>query len=272
MAELPLGRKQLKLSWSEAISGTELYDGEDVETFATDWHFHEGWQLVAVTRGERHYQFKSGSIVAKPGRLVLVPPRLVHRAHCLDQGNTNFRIATLPAVPLSAKAPAAPISWSAPRLFDTFISVFESLKIKENREPKEVVLSRLQTILGDSIASSTLVFSAPPAYVAQVESYLLKSLGEVPSLEALSSLAGVNRYHFAHAFTKHVGLSPLAFHTRARLMRSRKLISEGYSLADTSFSLSFSDQSHFGRHFKRVYGMTPRQYQQSLASGVDLSA
>jgi hypothetical protein len=49
-------RRPLRIFWSAAISGTELYDGEEVETFITDWHFHEGWQLVAVTSGERHYQ------------------------------------------------------------------------------------------------------------------------------------------------------------------------------------------------------------------------
>ena len=272
MAELPSVRKPLKLSWSESISGTELYDGEDVDTFATDWHFHEGWQLVAVTKGERHYQFKSSSIVAEPGRLVLVPPRLVHRAHCLDQGNTSFKIATLPAVRLNVEAPAAPISWPTPKFFDTFISVFESLKVDGKHEPKATVLSHLQTILSESSATSTLGFSAPPAFVIQMESYLLKSLEKVPSLDSLSSLAGVSRYHFAHAFTKHVGLSPLAFHARARLMRSRKLISEGWSLTDTSLSLRFSDQSHFGRQFKRVYGMTPGEYQQSVASGVDQGA
>jgi AraC-like DNA-binding protein len=269
VAELPAGRKPLKLSWSKTISGAELYDGEDVETFTTDWHFHEGWQLVAVTKGERHYEFKSRSVVADPGRLVLVPPRLVHRAHCLDQGNTSFKIATLPAVRLHVEAPAAPISWPTPRLFDAFISVFESLKVDEKHEPEKPVLDRLQTILSESSATSTFGFSAPPSFVVQMESHLLKSLEKVPSLDSLSSLAGVSRYHLAHAFTKHVGLSPLAFHARARLMRSRKLISEGCSLADTSLSLRFSDQSHFGRQFKRVYGMTPGEYRQSIASGAD---
>jgi AraC-like DNA-binding protein len=32
--------------------------------------------------------------------------------------------------------------------------------------------------------------------------------------------------------------------------------------------LRYSDQSHFGRHFKRVYGMTPGEYQGSAAAKV----
>ena len=266
MAEHPSVRRPLRLSWSAAISGAELYDGEEVETFTTDWHFHEGWQLVAVTRGERHYQFKSSSIVAKPGRLILVPPRLVHRAHCPDQSNTSFKIATLPAVCMNMRTPAAPMSWPTRNLFDSFLSVFESLKVYRKHEPKTELLSQLETILTESRAPDALGFSTPPAFVFQVESHLLKSMETVPSLDSLACLAGVSRYHFVHSFTKHVGLSPLAFHARARLIRSRKLISEGWSLADTSLSLRFSDQSHFGRHFKSVYGMTPGEYRQSIAS------
>lgn len=261
-------RRPLKLAWSEAIVGAELYDGEDVQTFSTGWHFHEGWQLVAVTKGKRHYEFKSGCITAEPGQLVLVPPRLVHRARCLDQGNTSFKIATLPAAGLNVEAPAAPFSWPNPNLFGAFISLFESIKVGAHHEPQEAALNRLEMILGESRATGASDHPAPPPFVRQIESYLLRSLDIVPSLDSISSLAGVSRYHFAHAFAKHVGLSPLAFHTRARLMRARRLISQGWSLADTSLSLSFSDQSHFGRQFRKVYGMTPGEYQQNMTTGV----
>jgi len=244
VAEIDPRRNPLRLSWSEAVAGTELYDGENVETFATGWHFHEGCQYVAVTKGARRYEFRSGTLVAKPGLLVLVPPRLVHRAHCLDR-NTSFKIATLPAVGLNVQTPAVPISRPISKLFDAFISAFEGLRGDSKSEPKAGVLSWLQTILAESSETSSAFFDSP-SFVVRVESYLLNSLDKVPSLDFLSSLAGVSRYHFAHIFTKHVGLSPLSFHTRARLIRSRKLISEGWTLADTSLALSFSDQSPFG--------------------------
>jgi AraC-like DNA-binding protein len=268
VADLSTTRKPLKLAWSEAIAGAELYDGEDVQTFSTGWHFHEGWQLVAVTKGKRHYEFKSGCVVAKPGQLVLLPPRLIHRARCLDEGTTSFKIATLPAVRLNVEAPMVPLSWPTSKLFGAFVSVFESLKVGGNHEPRTTVLGHLEMILRNSISTGPSNTDPPPPFVRKIESYLLKSLDSVPSLDSISSLAGVSQYHFAHAFAKHVGLSPLAFHTRARLMRARKLISEGWSLADTSLSLSFSDQSHFGRHFKKVYGMTPGEYQENFARSV----
>jgi hypothetical protein len=52
MTKLPFNPRAIRLSWSEAIAGAELYDGEGAKAFATDWHFHEGWQVVAVTSGK----------------------------------------------------------------------------------------------------------------------------------------------------------------------------------------------------------------------------
>ncbi len=266
MREVPSDRKPLRLSWSGALRGAELYDGENVGTFATDWHFHEGCQLVAVTRGERHYEFKSSRIVARPGQLVFVPPRFVHRAHCVDGASTSFRIATLPAFNHSTEIPLIPVVLPTSKLFDSFISLFESLKPYGENGSNAAALGGLEAILRESGLAANSQTVSPPAFVMQIESYLTKSLKNPPSLSSLSSLAGVSSYHLAHAFTKHVGLSPLAFHVRARLMRSRKSIAQGRSLAETSLSLSFSDQSHFGRQFRRVYGMTPGEYKRSLVS------
>jgi hypothetical protein len=195
MTLVPLDDRPLRLSWSDAVAGAELYVGKNVRAFSSNWHFHEGWQLVAVTKGERHYELKSGNIVAKPGRLVLLPPRLVHRAHCLKGSHTSFRIATLPAdsrdLTMLGTAMVSPSS----KHLDVFTSIFECLKASGKQDPTTTNISGLQTIFRESSPINLLRVSAAPAFVTELAAYLLKALNSVPLLDGLSSLAGVSCYH-----------------------------------------------------------------------------
>jgi AraC-like DNA-binding protein len=34
----------------------------------------------------------------------------------------------------------------------------------------------------------------------------------------------------------------------------------GYTVAEAAAANDFTDQSHFGRHFRRIWGLTPREY------------
>lgn len=257
-------RDGLRLSRSKAIPGAELYYGDDVLAFGTDWHFHEGWQRVAVVKGERHYQFKGGSVVSKPGHLVMLPPGLVHKARCNPSKKTSFRIATLPEIAGTPPANSVAISRSEPQLVDAFVSVFLMLARPDDLEVAALTQSHLEDILGACISANVEALNVLPPQVRELEAYMLSHLDRVPSLVHLSSLVGWNQYYLSHVFSKHIGLSPIAFHTRARLMQARSLISLGWSLSDTSTFLRFSDQSHFGRHFRSVYDMTPGDYQQSV--------
>ncbi len=259
-------REGLRLSRSKAVPGAELYRGDDLKTFGTGWHFHEGWQLVAVTKGQRHYQLRSGTVTAKPGQLLLLPPRLVHKAHCDRNQQTSFRIATLPEKCVALETAHTAISHAEPQLVDAFVSVFRMLVKTQEIGKKSSIFTHLHDIFDARILAGNAGSCMFPPSVRQIEAYMLTHLQEVPSLSQLSSLVGLDKYYFAHMFSKHVGLSPLAFHTRARLMQARSLIAQGWTLSDTSAYLSFSDQSHFGRHFKRVYDMTPSEYQRSVAS------
>jgi len=111
--------------------------------------------------------------------------------------------------------PGTPLVSPSSRHLDVFTSTFESLKAFGKHDSTAADISELQTIFRESRPVSALRLSAAPTFVLRMEAYLLRALDRIPSLDALSSLAGVSRYHPSHSITRDIGLSPLAFHTRA---------------------------------------------------------
>jgi AraC-like DNA-binding protein len=51
-----------------------------------------------------------------------------------------------------------------------------------------------------------------------------------------------------------------------RIERARELLAHGMSLSDAAASAGFSDQSHMGRWFRRICGVTPATYARHTGS------
>lgn len=80
------------------------------------------------------------------------------------------------------------------------------------------------------------------------------------SLDQLASLAGLSRFHLVRAFSQAFGRPPHAYQLHLQVERARCLLDKGALPAEAASEAGFADQSHFSRHFKKAYGVTPRQY------------
>lgn len=96
--------------------------------------------------------------------------------------------------------------------------------------------------------------------IRRVKKYLLDNLAEKVSLHDLSKVAGLSSFHLTRVFRKETGLPPHAFLINARIEKAKKLLAEGWSIAQTAYETGFTDQSHFTRQFKRTVGTTPKNY------------
>lgn len=65
-------------------------------------------------------------------------------------------------------------------------------------------------------------------------------------------------------FTRDVGMSPHAYRIVDRLNAARRQLRAGAGIAETAVDFGFADQSHFGRHFFRVFGITPSAYRNGM--------
>ena len=93
-------------------------------------------------------------------------------------------------------------------------------------------------------------------------------------LETLARKAGLSRFQALRAFKRRYGLPPHAYQIAVRLGQARRLLSEGNAPVEVALRCGFVDQSHFNRHFKRGYGVTPLHYARGerRSSGVYLAS
>jgi AraC family transcriptional regulator len=105
----------------------------------------------------------------------------------------------------------------------------------------------------------------PRARLRAVVEYIEEHLGAGPTLEQLAVAARLSPYHFARQFKAATGLPPHQYVIARRVERARQLLLAGtdLSLAEVAARAGFSDQSQFAHHFKRLVGVTPRQFRMS---------
>ncbi|MEM6987853.1 MAG: AraC family transcriptional regulator [Pseudomonadota bacterium] len=93
--------------------------------------------------------------------------------------------------------------------------------------------------------------------------YIHDNLGSNLSLQDMARQATLSPYHFARAFKQAIGLSPLQYVIKERLLWSRVLLSTTQlTVADIALRVGYDDLSRFRKHFKRQFGVTPAQARQ----------
>lgn len=107
-----------------------------------------------------------------------------------------------------------------------------------------------------------------PAPVDRAIRYIHQHHADDIELRDIAKAAGLSPFHLARVFKEAVGLPPHRYLVQVRVQRARSLLaiaSERHSLAEVAAAAGFSDQSHLTRHFKRAFGVTPRQFTTTVA-------
>lgn len=87
--------------------------------------------------------------------------------------------------------------------------------------------------------------------------------------EHLSRYSAMSKYHFIRKFDENVGMTPHKFHIQNRVRKAKRLIEKTTSMTEVGLSAGFYDQSHFIRHFKKLFQISPSSYK---AACLDLDA
>ena len=101
----------------------------------------------------------------------------------------------------------------------------------------------------------------PLSRLRRVTDYIREHLDQELTLARLGAAVYMSPYHFARLFQHSTGLPPHRFVVRTRIDRAvTLLVAPGLSIAQISKLVGFRTPSHFSTVFRRLMGVTPREY------------
>ena len=239
-------------------------------------HIHTGYAIGIIESGVESFDYLGRGYHAPAGSLVIIHPGEVHTGQAgVDEG-WRYRMM-YPAVELMQQAvtelgrPASEIPFfPEPVICDRLlVSRFRQLhqSLEQGATPLERE-SKLLWFLARLIERHSERRSLlPPATVQSAavqatQRYLQQHYQEAVRLNDLAQAVNLSPLKLLRLCNQAWGLPPHRYLIQLRVEHAKHLIADGVSLCAVAADTGFADQSHLNRHFKRVVGITPGQYQQ----------
>jgi len=238
-------------------------------------HTHEGYALGVIERGHEGFQYRGSSYVASEGSIALIHPGEVHTGHAAVAEGWTYRMfypeaSVLGQVAEQVAGHPVPLPYfpnpviTDPVLVRGLSQVHRALEYGDS--PLECE-SRWLWVLGQLIVryGSDRPIPTPvcpePQRMGLVRDYLATRLCENVMLDDLAAFVQMPPFRLLRAFRAQFGLPPHAYQNQLRLHQAKLLLAQGMPIVQVAVETGFTDQSHLNRHFKRMFGVTPGQYQ-----------
>ncbi|WP_405624120.1 AraC family transcriptional regulator [Streptomyces sp. NBC_01396] len=240
-------------------------------------HAHDEFTVGVCVGGCEVIDYRGGHIRTGPGSIVVLAPGEVHTG---GPGNATdgYAYRALYAAPalltdgtFSDGVPhfREPLI-DDPELAAAILRTHTDLNTCPDPLEAESRLPWLLTALARRHSTARPTTDAIPGadrIATVVRDRLADELLEPPSLAALAADLGLSRYQLLRAFRTTMGLPPYAWLAQYRVTRARRLLDTGLRPAEVASLVGFADQAHLTRWFRRVLGVTPAAYRNSVQDG-----
>jgi AraC-like DNA-binding protein len=274
-----IGRRQYAPHAHEEFAIGVCTDGLEVIRYRGDHHHAGPGNVVVLQPGEPHTGgpadergFAYRVLYPVPGLLAGTLPSRSQDAGDARDGLPHFHNGVIDDERLARRILAAHWAMSQPggdRLAheSMLLAVLDALV----RRHAERVPGQRRTLYlsGGRSGCGEVPRDSASAWIARtVTSRLADELTAPPTLGELAAEMGVSRYRVVRGFREVMGMPPYAWLTQHRVTRARSLLDAGLRPAEVATLVGFADQPHLTRWFRRIIGVTPGSYRNSVQDGV----
>lgn len=126
---------------------------------------------------------------------------------------------------------------------------------------------RVSQILRETQVNGPLVNmqNSDESMLEGVADYIKGNYAKNITLDQLSRMAGMNRFKFCRAFKKKFGESFVSYTNKIRIDSADYLLGNTeLSIIDIAYLAGYQSVVHFGRIFKKIHGISPREHRARL--------
>lgn len=236
-------------------------------------HAHDEFTVGVCVDGSEVIDYRGGHIRTGPGSIVVLAPGEVHTGgpgnatdgyayRALYAETSLLTDGTLGGVP-HFREPLI----DDPELAAAILLTHTELGTRPDPLEAESRLPWLLTALARRHSTARATTDTDPGadrLALLVRDRLADELLDPPSLAVLAAELGLSRYQLLRAFRTTMGLPPYAWLAQYRVTRARRLLDTGLRPAEVASLVGFADQAHLTRWFRRVLGVTPAAYRNSV--------
>lgn len=236
-------------------------------------HSHEEYVIGAITTGAETLTVGRNQHVADVGTVLCLNPAQAHANTTIGTETLRYSVlyvskATVASF-LDEGTPlpkfVSPLSKQID-LFNRVRRVHATLgcAVSGKLEQESALSSLVQTLKSHAPCSKS---EPVTSHVADtMREFIDDHYAEDFGLRDLSSLTGLSAFHLCRTFKKELGLSPLGYRDKLRMIEARRLLIGGHPISQIGLRLGYADQSHFTRQFQRVVGTSPQRYARGTIS------
>lgn len=235
-------------------------------------HRHDTYAIGVTLEGVQSFKYRGTVRHSLPGSILVLHPDELHDGFAGDGGAFRYRTVYLSPRDVQGVLGGRALPFldggisQDPRLVAPVLSMLRDCSRSVSTLEWEDALFDLVTALRDVCGGARALGRENLEAARRAQDYLDSKLDDDVTLNDLERVSGQDRWQLSRDFRSLLGASPYRYLLLRRLDKARQMMLDGVSPSEAAYASGFADQSHFGRHFKRAFGLAPRAWVRAAQS------